>query len=72
MKREPPAVDYAMSPKRRRRTKRGPLTAFCILLGLLSVIPLFLSEANWARGVGDIVLIAFGLIVVTLIVWDQV
>src|SRR5258708_36547480 len=38
--------------------RRGPLIAFCALLFLSWIlVPMFVSEVAWSRGVGDIVLL---------------
>jgi hypothetical protein len=58
MDEEKPVMDYLRSPRRKRGIKRGPLIAFCIMLVVFSLVPYFVSEAAWSRGVGDLMIFA--------------
>jgi len=51
--------------------KQAPIVVFCALALAVGAATHFISESWWARGGGDAVLIAMGVIVLGLIVWER-
>jgi hypothetical protein len=51
--------------------RRAPLIAFGVLCAALQVVAYFVSEQAWSRGVGDLLIVGFGVIVLGLILWER-
>ena len=51
--------------------KQKPLIAFGVLCAALQVVSYFISDQAWSRGVGDLLIVVFGVIVLALILWER-